>query len=281
MTDLFIKSSKAIVKLVSDKEIIDDIKHDEFLESYIPSVEILDKGKQDKTIIVKKGSINKVNISLNTITYLTKKINTKDIIAFMEYVLERIRQEKGVICIHGAGAVVNDKVVITWGTTTGMGKTTLALELAKDNMFYSDEKILIDLIRMKAVGRIKNQYLSNSYWKEKYGKDNYFCHDNTSTDKEYDIALFVEPIICDQKDYVLDKWSSEKFLWHLYEESSRKIRGTSRILFDNTYPIMSFDNEILATNRLNLLKKFTKKINAIYYKGNIKNALEIINDLIK
>lgn len=281
MTELFIKSSKAIVKLVSDTEIINKIKKDDFLESYIPSVELLDKAKQDKTIIVKKSSNNKINISLNTITYFTKKINAKDIIAFVEYVLERIRQEKGIICIHGAGAVVNDKVVITWGTTTGMGKTTLALELAKDNMFYSDEKILIDLKKMKTVGRIKNQYLSNDYWKEKYGKDSYYCHDNTSVDKEYDIALFVEPIICEQKDYVLDIWSNEKFLWHLYEESSRKIRGTSRILFDNTHPIMSFDNEEIATNRLKLLKKFTKKINAIYYKGNIKNALEIINNLLK
>ena len=71
-------------------------------------------------------------------------------------------------------------------------------------------------VSLKEKAEVKNYV--QSYLTKKYGKDNYFCHDNTSTDKEYDIALFVEPIICDQKDYVLDKWSSEKFLWNLYEE---------------------------------------------------------------
>ena len=281
MNELFIKSAKAIIKLESNKEILDKIKDDEFFYSYIPSIEIIDTAKEDRVIRIKQGKENKVTINSSVVTYTCKEVNTKDIIAFIEYVLERIRQEKGIICIHGAGAVINDKVVVTWGTTTGMGKTTLALELSKGNQFYSDEKILIDLKKMKAVGRIKNQYLSNDYWKNKYGNNSFYVHDNLSEDKEYDIALFVQPIICDQKEYTLDKWDSKKFLWHLYEESSRKIRGTSRLLFDNSYPIMSFDNEEIAIKRLELLKKFTSIIPAVYYKGNLENAKEIINDLIK
>ena len=281
MRELFIKSSKAVVKVISEEKIIKNIMEEEFLYTYIPSVEIVDNSEVDKIVVIKKYKDNKIKISYNTITYFSKDINIKDVIAFIEYVLERIRQEKGIICIHGAGAIINDKLIVTWGTTTGMGKTSLALELAKDNLFYSDEKILIDLNTMKAVGRISKQYLSTNYWKSKYGDNSYYEHNNIAVDKKYDIAMFVQPIICNQDGYVLDEWTNDKFLWHLYEESSRKIRGTSRILFNNTYPVMSFDSESISLNRLKLLKKFTKKIHAYYFKGNVNKALEIINNKLK
>jgi hypothetical protein len=44
---------------------------------------------------------------------------------------------------------------------------------------------------------------------------------------------------------------------------------------------MSFDNESISLNRLKLLKKFTKKIPAYYFKGNVNKALEIINNKLK
>lgn len=159
------------------------------------------------------------------------------------------------------------------------GKTTLALELAENNgLFYSDEKILIDLKNKKAVGRIKNQYLSNEYWKEKYGNKEYYEHTNLAKDIDYKISLLVQPIICEQSSYTLDIWDASKFLWHLYEESSRKIRGTSRIFFDNTYPAISLDTKTLALDRLNLLKEFVKNVPAVYFKGSSKVAVELIND---
>lgn len=148
------------------------------------------------------------------------------------------------------------------------GKTTLALALSKNsNLFYSDEKILIDLNNKKAIGRIKYQYISNQYWKEKYGNSPYYKHSNLSEDIAYEIGVFVYPIICEQNSYILDFWEQKKFLWHLYEESSRKIRGTSRIFFNNTYPAPSLDTENIALKRLNLLKSFVNDIPSIYFKG--------------
>lgn len=159
------------------------------------------------------------------------------------------------------------------------GKTTLALEIAKNNgAFYSDEKILIDLKNIKAVGRIKNQYLSNDYWKEKYGNKEYHEHADLAEDIDYEIGLFVQPIICEQNSYKLDEWNENKFLWHLYEESSRKIRGTSRIFFDNTLPAMSLDTKNLSIKRLELLKKFVTKVPAIYFNGNSEVAVKLINE---
>lgn len=155
----------------------------------------------------------------------------------------------------------------------------MALELAKNNgLFYSDEKLLIDLKNIEAIGRIKNQYLSNEYWKEKYGNCEYYEHENLAKDINYKIGLFVQPIICEQNSYKLDVWDENKFLWHLYEESSRKIRGTSRIFFDNTLPAMSLDTENLSIKRLELLKKFVTKVSAIYFNGNFEVAVKLINE---
>ena len=275
MKEIYIKSAKAIVKVLADSSLIEKILEEKFLYSYIPSCEVLYEGGEDATIIFKKGKNNLI-LDYPNIEYIYEYENIKDMIAFIEYILERARLEYGIICIHGAGAVINNELIISWGTTTGMGKTTLALELAKNGSIYSDEKILIDLNAMKSVGRIKYQYISNDYWKNKEGDDYFKEMGNISLKEEYPIKLFVQPIICDSANYTLDEWNKDKFLWHIYEETSRKIRGTSRIVFDNTYPVISLDTLELAKKRLELLKEFTSKVKAIYYKGNIDNILEII-----
>lgn len=282
MTSIYIKSSKAIIKLISSKEAQKKIINDEFLTSYIPSVEIIDDcDNEDAIIIAVKTINNEIDINYPKVYYKYKSLNSKDIISLIEFIFERCRQEKGIICIHGSGAIVKNKLVACFGTTTGMGKTSLSLALSNNNLFYSDEKILIDLNNCTCVGRIKNQYISNNYWKIKYGNINYYEPHSLAKDIYYKVGLFVEPIICEQKKYVLEEWKESKFLWHLYEESSRKIRGTSRILFNNTYPVMSLDTESLSLKRLNLIKKFTKNVPAIYYKGPINKGIEIIEQKLE
>lgn len=281
MNKLYLKSATAIIKINIDESIIQDIIGSVFLYSYIPSVEVLEEVNEkivDANIYVEKCNENKIEIDYPKVHMKCIEPNVYDIISLAEYVLERARQEKGIICIHGAGCVIKNKLIACWGTATGMGKTTLAIELSKnENTFYSDEKILIDLKNKKAVGRIKKQYISNDFWKSKLGDLIYYEHDNITKEDVYDIEMFIQPIICNQKEFVIDKWKSEKFLWHLYEESCRKIRGTSRLFFNNTYPIMSLDYDKLAKDRLELLRKFTKEIPSIYYKGNIQNAKNNIN----
>lgn len=283
MDERYIKSATAIIKIRAEENILWAIVNDSFFASYIPSVKILDE--EDKieninaTITIEKIKENKLEINYPNIYYGCKQINTKDIISLIEYIMERARQEEGIICIHGAGAIRNNQLIACWGPATGMGKTSLALALMENgNLFYSDEKILIDLKNKKAVGRIKNQYVSNQYWKEKYGKEEYHEPINLACDIPYEIGLFIQPIICKQKDDRLDKWDENKFAWHLYEEASRKIRGTSRVFFENTYPAMTLDTEQIALQRLNLIKEFAKTVPAIYYKGKIDKIVELINE---
>lgn len=285
MYEAYIKSATAILKIVIEENVFNMITNDDFFTSYIPSVNIINKENVvdsiDAIIKIEEGKKNKISIDYPYIYYEYVKLNIKDIISLIEFVLERARQEKGIICIHGAGAIVNNKLVTCWGTTTGIGKTTLAIKIAaNNNLFYSDEKILIDLKNKKAVGRIRKQYLSNKYWHNKYGQQEYYEQKNISEDEIFDIGMFIEPIICDQEKYIFDEWEPKKFVWHLYEESSRKIRGTSRIFFDNTYPAQSLDTERLAFKRLELIKEFAKDIQAIYFKGTSEKAINIINQYL-
>lgn len=284
MREIYFKSSKAVLKIIISHGDYNLIKEDKFLYSYIPSLEIYEKEKNKRfsaEIIIKEANQNSLKFDFPNIEYNYIEFNTKDVISLIEYVLERCRQEKGIICIHGAAAILKNNLIISWGPATGMGKTTLALELAKHGKFYSDEKVLIDLDKKLGVGRIKNQYISNDYWRNKYESNNLYKEIITSKKINYKIGLLVHPIICNSNEFIIDVWNKEKFLWHLYEESCRKIRGTSRVFFDNTYPAPSLDTLELSKQRLELLKLFVNDIKCIYYKGNINDIVFKINNYIQ
>lgn len=280
MNEVYLKSASAIIKLNVDIDTFKQIIEDEFFNAYIPSVKVIDYcEKYDAIIYVQNDNTNSIEVNYPNIYYRYTSLNTKDIITLIEFVFERARQEKGIFCIHGASSIVNDKAVICWGPATGMGKTTLALALSNiENQFYSDEKVLIDIPNKKVVGRIKKIYISNDHWKEKFGNVNFYENDTSAFDKEYDISMFVYPLICDNKQVILEKWNPNKFAWHLYEETSRKIRGTSRIFFNYTYPASSLDTFVLSVTRLNMVKEFTDSVLSIYYKGNIDSIVDFVKN---
>lgn len=127
MQEIYIKSATAVVKLIAKENIISAIINDSFFFSYIPSIEILNKTTKniDAVIKVEETTENILNIDYPNIYYGYKKLNIKDIVSLVEFIFERARQEKGIICIHGAGAIVNDKLIACWGTATGMRKNNL------------------------------------------------------------------------------------------------------------------------------------------------------------
>lgn len=280
--DKFISSGGVTIKIDINEKKFEDIVNDEFFYAYIPDVRISNnlQNSYDAEIKIIESLIDNIEFNYPIIIFKSKKMNTKDVISLIEFVFERARQEKGIICIHGASAIVSNKAIICWGPATGMGKTTLALELSKKGYFYSDEKVLIDLNNATTIGGISRQYLSNTYWKNKFGNQDYIVHNNTASKQRYEIFLFVYGIICNQNNYIYDNWEDFKFFWHLYEESSRKIRGTSRLFFDFSYPVPSLDTYELSVKRLELIKTFVKKVKSVYYKGSTKIISDKINSLL-
>lgn len=123
MQEIYIKSATAILKLIAPENIISTIINDDFFYSYIPSVVIVhstDIKTIDASITLEECESNILNINYPYVYYGYNTLNTKDIISLIEFILERARQEKGIICIHGAGSVVNNKLAICWGPATGM-----------------------------------------------------------------------------------------------------------------------------------------------------------------
>lgn len=121
MQEIYIKSSVAVVKVIAKETIISAIVNDSFFYSYIPSVEILDSTAEniDAIIKIEETTENILDIDYPNIYYGYKKLNIKDIISLIEFIFERARQEKGIICIHGAGAIVNNNLIACWGPATG------------------------------------------------------------------------------------------------------------------------------------------------------------------
>ena len=279
--EIYIKSASAILKIVAEEDILNKTVEDDFFTSYIPSAEIVESDTFDATLVAVYGETSSISLDYPMVTMTYSHFHPKDLVSLAEYVLERARQEKGIICVHGAGAIVDNKAVVSWGTATGMGKTTLALAIADNgNEFYSDEKVLVDLKNRTVVGRIANQYISNDYWRKQFGDTKFRTPNNLSTSITYDIGLFVHAIVCNQPETMIDHWTSDKFFWHLYEESCRKIRGTSRMFFGFTTPIDSLDTNELATRIIEWVREFTKSVPAMYYKGTASTAVDTITNII-
>jgi hypothetical protein len=206
----------------------------------------------------------------------------KDIVSIIEYLLEYVRNSLGSYCLHASGAVFNSKGVIFWGGASGMGKTrmTLALNENYGAKFYSDEKIILNLSEKIMVGGISSAYLSKPFLKDKYKSDEFMSFDPIY--EHIPIGLMVHVYVEDSlNNLYIEKWSHDKFNWHLYEELSRKIRGTSRRLFDNSLPILSIDRNVIAKKRCDDVNKFTKETDCYYMRGNENELCKKITELLK
>ncbi len=272
-----IKSYNAIICLSGEKESIEIIKNDVFLLAYIPSCEVLleEKSDYDCSVSISKSEENYIDIKYPIAEYKYKEFNVREVISLVEFMLERARQEKGVLCIHGACSLINNEAFITWGGATGMGKSSLALELSEQEgaEFYSDEKILIDINTFSVVGGINKLYLHTPYWKEKFGEKEYV--DIPFKNNSHPIKSFLYPCIVDGASKVIvEQWETSKFEWHLWEESCRKIRATSRRFFNYTESAQSLDNAKLSKKRIIFIKNLIKSIPCYYVSGDMKSVVK-------
>ena len=281
---VIVKSYNAAVRICSNnKSDIDQISQSLFLRRYIPQYEIfLYRRHFDCDLKIQHSRSKKFSLKYPVATYFVSTYNEKDIISFAEFLLERARQERGLYCIHSSAATVRGRGIIFWGGASGMGKTRLALTLAnmKDCLFFSDEKTLIDLPHNMMRGGVATAYLSKSHFQKTHGGKPFLEHNRAPSDVP--IRFFIYPYVEEQsKNIIVERWFPEKFNWHLYEELSRKIRGTSRRIFANTMPLPSLDTQKLSEDRSRAVKKYTKKIPCYFLKGSESSIIKTIFKLIE
>ncbi|MFA6593905.1 MAG: hypothetical protein WCT16_01480 [Candidatus Buchananbacteria bacterium] len=282
-SSLVIKSAGAAIEISSqNKKDIVKLKKSTFLKRYIPDGQIvtdmvMDQKKVDCRLVLHGGS-EKLKLNYPQADYYTKKYNEKDIVSLAEYLLERARQERGIFCVHGSACVVNDQAIIFWGGASGMGKTSLSHDLGRKQWakWYGDEKILIDLRRKTVCGRVATAYIKN-------GQKNIYQSIIGNFSPSIPIAFFVYPFLFKNSNDRLTwvRWPKEKFYWHLFEELNRKIRATSRRLFNNQEPIMPIDTIELARRRNVLIRGLIKTIPCYYTVGNSHLICGKIKSLIK
>jgi len=285
---IIIKSSNAEIAVYFEKRSwLKKFLKSDFLKAYIPACEIISyqKGRCQFNFLAKKGIDGLVINSKNAI-YSSNKYRDEDIVTLIEFILEKIRQRNGEYCMHSSTVIINGRGIVIWGGATSMGKTCLALVLSKTKgaIFYSDEKTLINLKKNSIVGGVNSIYVSKQYLREKYGNINFHNIENIETwrNREFPISFMVYPYLEIKKSssVEIENWSAEKFNWHLYEELSRKIRGTSRRIFNNSLPVLSIDDLSIAMTRSLEVKRYTSKINCYYMRGNgsslSKNILKIL-----
>jgi hypothetical protein len=244
------------------------IRASKFLAEYIPDPSV----SEDKnipviaTLLLKKGAAS-FSGGFPYSEYRAPSYDEKDIISIIEFILERAREERGIYCIHSSSAVIDGKAVIFFGGATGMGKTRLALRCGeiREGEIYSDEKTLVDFKKGIATGGVRSAYLEKQFYKKRgiSGMPAAF-----SKKRKVPISFFVHPFVEESaKKTFIERWDEEKFEWHLYEESSRKIRGVSRRIFSGAVPIMSADTPEIARRRIRDIKYFTKKKACYYMRG--------------
>jgi len=256
---------------------IKKIKTSLFLKRYIPSVVVLDSNtKFDCELILKRGR-NKIEMQYPRAIYHNFKFAERDIVSLVEYLLERARQQAGLYCIHGSACVVSGQAVIFWGGVSGLGKTSLCKKMQADYgaKWLADEKIVIDFLTNQIKGWVDVAYL-----KKKRDK---FQQLQSVDLKTIPIAFFVCPLLTDDScsGLIFDRWPSKKFRWHLFEESNRKIRATSKLLFSETEPIMPIDTPNLAKGRIRAVKKIVAQSSNYFIKGNSDNICKKVIYLLK
>lgn len=263
-------------------ELIQALKKSEFLVRYVPSYRILDKSIHVSANIVLRIGRPFFHLKYPKADYVNILYEEKDIVSLIEYLLERARQEVNIYCLHSSSVIVGGKNIIFWGGASGMGKTRLALALSErfGAQLYSDEKTLLNLKQNITVGGVTTIYLSKPYLQKKFEGVNF--HQFFQPERSFPVGLFVYPNVEKNSNSVhIERWDTNKFGWHLYEELSRKIRGTSRRIFHNTLPVLSIDSLPIAKRRSAEVEAYIQKIPCYYMRGSEKLICENIIKLSK
>lgn len=265
------------------------LKNDHFLCEYIPDlsiVEVSDNSLPDFVIKLNVLSENSIEVADNTVTInCSKKCSTKDVITLIDYGLEYCRQCKGIYCLHGSAVTKSNQAIVFLGQVSGIGKTSIALELTLKHefTFLGDEKILIKFINGQPFIKSTNRLKFNKSYLEDYLQINEakFVERFGNISNEWTkLGFLVQPQICSKGTLLQDKWDHLKTEFHLYEEITRKIRGCSRRVNNFTEPVLSIDTYDLSKKRSDFCRKLSQKIPAYHIVGDKLVVGEFLNDLL-
>lgn len=243
-----------------------------FWAEYIPAVSITETKSKPELIIVTGKKFKWID---NNITITGSEQDIRSTIVIIGTLLEQKRQESRLYQIHGAAIGYGTKGILLIGGMSGLGKTSLAIALQNSPkyQFLADEKFIID-------GKKHTIVAGCPISKDNLKTDKASIHHRT-TKKAAKISLILFPIITNEPEITAHKYDTLKLFWHLYEESSRDIRGLNFLFNDFTETRNSLDTNDIMNQRLADIKKIADKVPAYYIRGNIASVSRFIHNLMK
>lgn len=277
--ELLINSGSVNLKIIASDEIANYLNNFKFTSDYIPALEFISKNdRYDGLMEIRDEndfSFNYLDTKATLCCNVGKNISYHDIVTLIDYVLEALRQKKEEYCIHGSAVSINGSGLYLMGPISGLGKTTIALDLCLSNnfSFIGDEKLIVNG-NFQIVGGVKNI----NYNKEALKKSLPINLDNVEKTKlankiniecnPVKLRAILLPIIMPECGGLeVEKWDQPKAAFHLYEEFSRKIRGISRRVNNFCIPIQSIDNDQISQLRSDFINRLSAEVPVYFLKG--------------
>lgn len=274
--------------IICESAIMNLIHDSNFLASYIPNLLIKKKEiSETKKILIKKGISPDISAKWNLVLIkINNRTSYEDIITLIEYWINYFRQKHRIYSLHwSAVSNWNNGIYFMWNIS-GLGKTSLAIKLCQIPWykFIGDENILID----------HNWHITNWVKFIKFNKKSLFeyhdnalhntyiqSHQNTKVeDENIPLKILIQPIVCIWWTLEVEKRDSLKIDFHLYEESSRRIRWISRRVNKFTIALQSLDTYNLSKKRIQVVKKISSSIVWYTIKWDIEKIITFINSLL-
>lgn len=265
----------------------------DFFRKYIPDSQLIELNEDEKDVgLTVIDSVNDLDFSFDRghgilKCFVDRNISLEAVIVVIDYCLEYQRQKNGVFCIHGSAVSLDGKGILILGGVSGLGKTTLALNLClKHNAkFIGDDKVLVSREGFIVGGAKKIEFnktaLFSSVGAELNNKDIDKLQEIIQIeDTKIQISVVVQPSIFLGSNFEFEKWDVSKASFHFYEELSRKIRGTSKRISNSTYPLDSLDTKEIALMRSDFVNILTKETPFISLKGNINEVMKRLIDFL-
>lgn len=288
----------SIIIDTNNLSLFEEIINFDFTYKYIPSVQLKKLSSehiQDDFFHLKITDTSEENLHFQfektcatLVCSLGLNVNLRDIVSVIDYCLDYVRQGAGVYNIHGSSVTKDDKGIIIIGSISGLGKTSLALNLCTQHgfKFVGDEKMLISsdgniiggakMIEFNKPGLFKsvNPDLNNKKIED-------LSKLISIEDASCRLSLVIQPLIVTGAKLDVEEWPEIKTEWHLYEEMSRKIRGISRRISNFSYPLDSIDTFEIAQKRINTAKHISKQAKGYCIRGDLKSVMSEIINLLK
>lgn len=285
---MVIKSGNQRILIKGSEGLLKKISASGFGAGYIPNYSLIKKAADTELFLsLSSGPYDfKVDYPEFYFSFPESEVSAEDIFTVIDHCLEYDRQLHGIYTVHGSACAKNDKGILIFGPVSGLGKTSLMLELCRKYGFFpaGDEKILID-DKPRIVGGVIRLSINKPQISRIIGSSGK-SYDMTRGDllpayqPEAKLSLGVIPLVSPGSRLIVEKLSPAEADWHLYEEVSRKIRGTSRRISDFSYPIDSLDTQSLSSKRVKAVKTISSKTDFFRIRGGLAATAKEISRLV-